>query len=180
MAFDLINPPTPCVFVFFCCLHVGPPCCSHICISGAAPFTFPIPQIHFNASSIFYLGRSSLGTGSGTGKEKARISGAGRSSSSSGRKKVSRPRFAFQTRSANDILDDGYRWRKYSAHPRGTGRCREARGLLGARVAARLPPLVECAGRRRPPREPWSAWAAAEEHGSQPSEPAVVIFFFFS
>ncbi|XP_038973595.1 probable WRKY transcription factor 75 isoform X2 [Phoenix dactylifera] len=28
-------------------------------------------------------------------------------------KKVSRPRFAFQTRSANDILDDGYRWRKY-------------------------------------------------------------------
>ena len=56
--------------------------------------------------------------GSGTGKEKARISGAGRSSSSSGRKKVSRPRFAFQTRSANDILDDGYRGRKYSAHPR--------------------------------------------------------------
>ncbi|KAG9445499.1 hypothetical protein H6P81_011627 [Aristolochia fimbriata] len=28
-------------------------------------------------------------------------------------KKVARPRFAFQTRSANDILDDGYRWRKY-------------------------------------------------------------------
>ena len=50
-------------------------------------------------------------------KEKARISGAGRSSSSSGRKKVSRPRFAFQTQSANDILDDGYRWRKYSAPP---------------------------------------------------------------
>ncbi|XWS35839.1 hypothetical protein CRYUN_Cryun20dG0030400 [Craigia yunnanensis] len=28
-------------------------------------------------------------------------------------KKTSRPRFAFQTRSADDILDDGYRWRKY-------------------------------------------------------------------
>lgn len=28
-------------------------------------------------------------------------------------KKAGRPRFAFQTRSANDILDDGYRWRKY-------------------------------------------------------------------
>ncbi|KAJ4832174.1 hypothetical protein Tsubulata_008990 [Turnera subulata] len=28
-------------------------------------------------------------------------------------KKASRPRFAFQTRSAEDILDDGYRWRKY-------------------------------------------------------------------
>ncbi|KAL5989155.1 WRKY transcription factor [Asimina triloba] len=29
------------------------------------------------------------------------------------KKKASRPRFAFQTRSSNDILDDGYRWRKY-------------------------------------------------------------------
>ncbi|KAG2641132.1 hypothetical protein PVAP13_2KG163132 [Panicum virgatum] len=159
MAFDLINPPTPCVFVFFCCLHVGPPCCSHICISGAAPFTFPIPQIHFNASSIFYLGRSSLGTGSGTGKEKARISGAGRSSSSSGRKKVSRPRFAFQTRSANDILDDGYRWRKYSAHPRFIVRfldpslnyylvshhsfSSEVRGLMGSQYLLALLSLVQ-------------------------------------
>ena len=129
----------------------------------------------------------------------------------------------FQTRSANDILDDGYRWRKYSAHPRfvvrfldpslnyylvshhsfssearglmgsqyllallslscntklfvaarGTGCRREAQGLPGARAAACLPPLLERAGRRR---LPWSVWAAAEEHGSQPSEPAVVIF----
>ncbi|PKI60327.1 hypothetical protein CRG98_019263 [Punica granatum] len=30
-----------------------------------------------------------------------------------GGKKVRRPRFAFQTRSQVDILDDGYRWRKY-------------------------------------------------------------------
>ncbi|KAL1547388.1 putative WRKY transcription factor 43 [Salvia divinorum] len=28
-------------------------------------------------------------------------------------KKVKRPRFAFQTKSSVDILDDGYRWRKY-------------------------------------------------------------------
>jgi hypothetical protein len=28
-------------------------------------------------------------------------------------KRATRPRFAFQTRSADDILDDGYRWRKY-------------------------------------------------------------------
>jgi len=29
-------------------------------------------------------------------------------------KKTTRvPRFAFQTRSADDVLDDGYRWRKY-------------------------------------------------------------------
>ena len=91
--------------------------------------------------------------GSGTGKEKARISGAGRSASS-GRKKVSRPRFAFQTRSANDILDDGYRWRKYSAHPRFVVRfldpslnyylvshhsfSSEARGLMGSQYLLAL------------------------------------------
>lgn len=28
-------------------------------------------------------------------------------------KKAKKPRFAFQTRSQVDILDDGYRWRKY-------------------------------------------------------------------
>lgn len=28
-------------------------------------------------------------------------------------KKATRPRFAFHTRSPDDILDDGYRWRKY-------------------------------------------------------------------
>lgn len=40
-------------------------------------------------------------------------------------KETNRPRFAFQTRSVDDILDDGYRWRKYgqkavknSIHPR--------------------------------------------------------------
>ena len=30
-----------------------------------------------------------------------------------GEKRERRPRFAFQTRSQVDILDDGYRWRKY-------------------------------------------------------------------
>ncbi|TKY65391.1 WRKY transcription factor 24 [Spatholobus suberectus] len=46
-------------------------------------------------------------------------------------KKTTRvPRFAFQTRSADDILDDGYRWRKYgqkavknSTYPRSYYRC---------------------------------------------------------
>ncbi|KAG8486294.1 hypothetical protein CXB51_019688 [Gossypium anomalum] len=45
-------------------------------------------------------------------------------------KKTTRPRFAFQTRSADDILDDGYRWRKYgqkavknSNYPRSYYRC---------------------------------------------------------
>ncbi|XP_042421492.1 probable WRKY transcription factor 75 [Zingiber officinale] len=45
-------------------------------------------------------------------------------------KKVMRPRFAFRTKSPSDILDDGYRWRKYgqkavknSPHPRSYYRC---------------------------------------------------------
>ncbi|CAI0470219.1 unnamed protein product [Linum tenue] len=49
---------------------------------------------------------------------------------SGSRKSAARPRFAFQTRSADDILDDGYRWRKYgqkavknSAYPRSYYRC---------------------------------------------------------
>lgn len=41
-----------------------------------------------------------------TRREKGRSSGRTR-------KVVSKPRFAFRTRSANDVLDDGYRWRKY-------------------------------------------------------------------
>ncbi|GLT84624.1 hypothetical protein SLE2022_028450 [Rubroshorea leprosula] len=45
-------------------------------------------------------------------------------------KKRTRPRFEFQTRSADDILDDGYRWRKYGqkavkncSYPRSYYRC---------------------------------------------------------
>jgi hypothetical protein len=64
------------------------------------------------------LDQSAENAGSSSSKEKGGAA-AGR------KKKASRPRFAFQTRSVNDILDDGYRWRKYgqkavknSEHPR--------------------------------------------------------------
>lgn len=40
----------------------------------------------------------------------SRISSLG---SISNRRRPCRPRFAFQTKSEEDILDDGYRWRKY-------------------------------------------------------------------
>jgi len=50
---------------------------------------------------------------SSSSKEKATKGGGGAAGGRSGKKKASRPRFAFQTRSVNDILDDGYRWRKY-------------------------------------------------------------------
>nr|XP_028960726.1 probable WRKY transcription factor 56 [Malus domestica] len=62
---------------------------------------------------------------------------------------ASRPRFAFQTRSTDDILDDGYRWRKYgqkavknSSYPRqdgtgrnGIGRDRTGRNGEGAKMS---------------------------------------------
>ncbi|XP_062232621.1 probable WRKY transcription factor 56 [Phragmites australis] len=84
------------------------------------------------ASGTVAAAGSSNGGGSGTtdggcnnNKEMKAIQGSGR-----GKKKASRPKFAFQTRSENDILDDGYRWRKYgqkavkdSAYPRSYYRC---------------------------------------------------------
>ena len=41
------------------------------------------------------------------------INGEGKSSKKKGGKKIRNHRFAFQTRTQVDILDDGYRWRKY-------------------------------------------------------------------
>uniref|UniRef100_A0ACD5VI97 Uncharacterized protein n=1 Tax=Avena sativa TaxID=4498 RepID=A0ACD5VI97_AVESA len=64
--------------------------------------------------------------GSGSGDKLNAKGATGRS----GKKKTSKPRFAFHTRSENDILDDGYRWRKYgqkavknSCNPRSYYRC---------------------------------------------------------
>ncbi|KAK9117593.1 hypothetical protein Sjap_016540 [Stephania japonica] len=57
-------------------------------------------------------------------------SSGGGSYKKKGEKKVRNPRYAFQTRSQVDILDDGYRWRKYgqkavknNKHPRSYYRC---------------------------------------------------------
>ncbi|CAL4894535.1 unnamed protein product [Urochloa decumbens] len=73
---------------------------------------------------VAVAGGSSSSTGAGDGDKLAARAGRGKG------KKASRPRFAFQTRSENDILDDGYRWRKYgqkavknSAYPRSYYRC---------------------------------------------------------
>ncbi|WVZ99347.1 hypothetical protein U9M48_044668 [Paspalum notatum var. saurae] len=72
---------------------------------------------------------ASTATTAGDGDSKAVKAGKG-GGGGRGRKKASRPRFAFQTRSENDVLDDGYRWRKYgqkavknSAYPRSYYRC---------------------------------------------------------
>ncbi|KAF8099714.1 hypothetical protein N665_0238s0042 [Sinapis alba] len=61
--------------------------------------------------------RSSSGSGESTNKVKIR-------------RKLREPRFCFQTKSDVDVLDDGYKWRKYgqkivknSLHPRSYYRC---------------------------------------------------------
>ncbi|KAF6996997.1 hypothetical protein CFC21_013262 [Triticum aestivum] len=70
---------------------------------------------------------SGAGSSSGVGREETKGKGSARAR---GSRKASRPRFAFQTKSENDVLDDGYRWRKYgqkavknSAFPRSYYRC---------------------------------------------------------
>ncbi|CAM0954440.1 unnamed protein product [Alopecurus aequalis] len=71
-------------------------------------------------------GGSGSGAGAGVSGEQAKE----RKPTGARGRKATRPRFAFQTKSENDVLDDGYRWRKYgqkavknSAFPRSYYRC---------------------------------------------------------
>ncbi|XP_010910323.2 uncharacterized protein [Elaeis guineensis] len=101
----------------------APPAIDWASLFLPSPIVLPQPM---PAGLLQSVGRPGEGeadaTGGGGGvKEKGK---GGRT------KKVSRPRFAFQTRSPNDILDDGYRWRKYgqkavknSTYPRSYYRC---------------------------------------------------------
>ncbi|RAL53997.1 hypothetical protein DM860_004468 [Cuscuta australis] len=57
------------------------------------------------------------------------------------RRKLREPRFCFQTRSDIDVLDDGYKWRKYgqkivknSLHPRSYYRCTQSNCRVKKRV----------------------------------------------
>nr|ADU52523.1 WRKY protein [Cucumis sativus] len=58
-----------------------------------------------------------------------------------GRKKVREPRFSFKTMTDVDVLDDGYKWRKYgqkvvknTLHPRSYYRCTEENCKVKKRV----------------------------------------------
>ncbi|KAE8770869.1 putative WRKY transcription factor 56 [Hordeum vulgare] len=55
---------------------------------------------------------SSAGSSSGVGVGREETKGKG-TARGRGSRKASRPRFAFQTKSEKDVLDNGYRWRKY-------------------------------------------------------------------
>ncbi|XP_043724755.1 probable WRKY transcription factor 75 [Telopea speciosissima] len=49
----------------------------------------------------------------GGGSSNGSSEGEKKTDKKKGEKKIRKPRYAFQTRSQVDILDDGYRWRKY-------------------------------------------------------------------
>lgn len=78
-----------------------------------------------NTKDAFQLGLRGGGTGSDNHRQTTslqrgegvsvseRSEEKGGSGKKKGEKKVRKPRYAFQTRSQVDILDDGYRWRKY-------------------------------------------------------------------
>ncbi|KAJ1263753.1 hypothetical protein BS78_09G210700 [Paspalum vaginatum] len=102
---------------------------------------YPPPAVDWPAALLLprepgELGGAESGAGSSasttttTGDGDGKAAKGGKGSGGRGRKKASRPRFAFQTRSENDVLDDGYRWRKYgqkavknSPYPRSYYRC---------------------------------------------------------
>ncbi|XP_044492607.1 probable WRKY transcription factor 75 [Mangifera indica] len=63
----------------------------------------PAAGLNFSNNSSMIQSKSFAGSESGENLGKKKGSG----------KKISKPRYAFQTRSQVDILDDGYRWRKY-------------------------------------------------------------------
>jgi hypothetical protein len=88
-------------------LHVGtPPPQQQQAAAGAS-------EVESGGSSaVTVAGSSASATTAGEG-DNNKAGKAGKGGGGRGKKKASRPRFAFQTRSDSDVLDDGYRWRKY-------------------------------------------------------------------
>jgi hypothetical protein len=76
------------------------------------PSTSGASEVDSGVSVVTTVAGSRAGATAGEG-DNSKAGKAGKQGGGRGKNKVSRPRFAFQTRSENDILDDGYRWRKY-------------------------------------------------------------------
>ncbi|CAI9275197.1 unnamed protein product [Lactuca saligna] len=60
-----------------------------------------------------HVSPSSSGLAHGDGSQLIMAAAAAKTIIRKGEKKIRKPKHAFQTRSQVDILDDGYRWRKY-------------------------------------------------------------------
>lgn len=85
---------------------------------------------------------SNMGVGAVRMKKAAAAAGVGAGAKAKGaRRKVREPRFCFKTMSDVDVLDDGYKWRKYGQkvvknthHPRSYYRCTQDKCRVKKRV----------------------------------------------
>ncbi|KAL5211528.1 hypothetical protein ABZP36_022375 [Zizania latifolia] len=127
---------------------------------------YPLPELpSFGKNSAAALGKPTVGTagsmpnigggeevtkasnesttcnGSSTWWRGSTMTAAGEKGKMKIRRKMREPRFCFQTRSEVDVLDDGYKWRKYgqkvvknSLHPRSYFRCTHSNCRVKKRV----------------------------------------------
>ncbi|KAM7280084.1 hypothetical protein ACFE04_007218 [Oxalis oulophora] len=88
---------------------------------------------HVTKVELAQQGQSNNNNNNGEREDEGKLlvpSSIKKGSSDNNSKKIKKPKYAFQTRSHVDILDDGYRWRKYgqkavknNKHPRSYYRC---------------------------------------------------------
>lgn len=108
-----------------------PPSSSSSSSAAAPPPSFPFAHYTYKNAHEFHAGSDILNHSdetcsssevrdelikSRTGMsrdDQDKVGGDKKKGPSSEKKKTRKPRYAFQTRSHVDILDDGYRWRKY-------------------------------------------------------------------
>ncbi|KAI9181017.1 hypothetical protein LWI28_010385 [Acer negundo] len=83
-------------------------------LSGQSSLSSGLSEINNGPMTMMESSSSSSVMAENINREEDQEKGNNKMRKSSSRmKKATRPRFAFQTRSVDDILDDGYRWRKY-------------------------------------------------------------------
>ncbi|TXG62948.1 hypothetical protein EZV62_009942 [Acer yangbiense] len=100
-------------------------------LSGQSSLSSGLSEINNGLMTMMESSSSSSAMAENINRDEDQEKGNNKMRKSSSRmKKATRPRFAFQTRSVDDILDDGYRWRKYgqkavknSIYPRSYYRC---------------------------------------------------------
>lgn len=109
---------------FFHFSSSSPPASSNLSLNMLNPLDHATDQYQAagnNKSSNGFLGlMSEMGVSGGANNTKKSVSHNSSETDQTmklgkkkGEKKIRKPRYAFQTRSQVDILDDGYRWRKY-------------------------------------------------------------------
>ena len=93
---------------------------SHLSLNMANQYNSHADKKHYSSyeqsddDRELHVSRSTNSFSTGESSElNMSIMGSGKANVKKGEKKIRKPKYAFQTRSQVDILDDGYRWRKY-------------------------------------------------------------------